>query len=228
MFEAVILAGGQGTRLKSVTGSLPKPMVLINNQPFLYILMKRLESHGCRKIILSLSYRSEYIIKRINSDKPVSCQVDFSVEDSPLGTGGALKYASKLVSDDKFLSVNGDTLCGIDYRDMLTKADAVDLLISGVSVEDASRYGTLNIDKNNNIISFNEKGISGQGIINSGSYVITTDQIMKYPKDHFSFEQDYISNFEGVFKVYYSNGYFIDIGIPADYYSLCNQVISPV
>ncbi len=224
MFEAVILAGGEGTRLKSVTGNLPKPMVSIGGKPFLYKLMQRLEEQGCSKIILSLCYQAEYVIQRVNIDKPVSIKVEFVVEKKPLGTGGAIKLAAKEISSDKFLVLNGDTFLDVDYCSVLECSNATDLLICGVDVKEASRYGTLSIDSDFKVLAMNEKGVAGPGVINSGAYVISTSDIISFEKDSFSFENEYVQAFNGNFKAYISNGYFIDIGIPDDYHKACQDI----
>ncbi|EIZ1171835.1 nucleotidyltransferase family protein [Vibrio vulnificus] len=224
MFEAVILAGGKGTRLKSVSGNIPKPMIDINGKPFLYIIMQQLEMLGCVKIVLSLGYQSDYIVKRVSEDKPVACSVEYSIEEFPLGTGGAIKLAANKIESDKFLVLNGDTYSELDFRDMLNVSSTYDLTISGIRVEDASRYGTLNIDEYGNVIGMNEKGIKGGGVVNSGSYVIAKEDILSFPREVFSFEEDYISSISNGFFAYISDGYFIDIGIPEDYYKACLQI----
>ncbi|WP_417528898.1 nucleotidyltransferase family protein [Marinomonas shanghaiensis] len=221
MFEAIILAGGKGTRLKSVTGDLPKPMVDVGGQPFLYLIMKRLEKQGCRHIILSLCYRADYIIERIKKDKPVDIAVDFCVEVEPLGTGGAIKLAANMIENDSFLVLNGDTYSELDYSDVAKFSEATDLVICGVEVSDVSRYGTLEVDEFNNVKHLFEKGKSGKGIINSGTYVINKNSILSFASDAFSFEQDYVQNFNLTFRAFISDGYFIDIGIPEDYYKAC-------
>ncbi|MGY3861119.1 nucleotidyltransferase family protein [Aeromonas lacus] len=224
MFEAVILAGGMGTRLKSITGDMPKPMVKVNGQPFLYILMKRLADHGCRKIILSLCYQADYIIECVNRDKPVSCPVDFIVEEFPLGTGGAIKFASTKITSSRFLVLNGDTMAEVNYQAMFDFAKDTDLVISGVNVDDASRYGTLRIDEQSNVLEMLEKGGVGRGVINSGVYFIKTALIRDFPLIAFSFESEFIESFTGSFTAFISNGYFIDIGIPEDYYKACQTI----
>lgn len=224
MFEAVILAGGQGTRLKSVTGELPKPMVDVNGIPFLYRLMKRLEEQGCQRIVLSLCYKADYIIERINNEQPVSCVVNFAVEKQPLDTGGAIKYSSQYITTEKFIVLNGDTYSDLDYNELVEHAKTSGLVICGVHINDVSRYGTLEIDDNNAIKSMNEKGSTGPGIINSGTYVITTKEITRFEKDIFSFERDYVKNYSGTFTAFVSKGYFIDIGIPEDYHRICQQI----
>jgi D-glycero-alpha-D-manno-heptose 1-phosphate guanylyltransferase len=221
MFEAVILAGGEGTRLKSVTGALPKPMVEINGLPFVYLLMQRLEKQGCSRIVLSLCYCADYIIDHVEKYAPVVCQVDFAVEKVPMGTGGAIKFSSQFITSEKFVVLNGDTYSDIDYNALVDYACCSDLVISAVRTDDVARYGTLDIDDNHVVLSMNEKGRTGAGIVNSGTYVITTSDIQNYPGDMFSFEQDYIQKFKGKLNAFVSDGYFIDIGIPEDYYKAC-------
>ncbi len=223
MFEAVILAGGFGTRLKEVSGGLPKPMVDVGGRPFLYRLMQRLEHFGCRRIILSLGYRADYVIKSIERDVPVRCEVDYVVEKEEMGTGGAIKLSAASVKSDKFVVLNGDSFSDIDYSDFFAASEKADLLISGVFVPDVTRYGTLDIDDDGRVEHLVEKGRSGSGIINSGIYVVRTPDMLSFAKKIFSFEQDFVQNFDGSFYAYITDGYFVDIGIPDDYYAACEK-----
>ncbi|WP_213864831.1 nucleotidyltransferase family protein [Vibrio crassostreae] len=223
MHDVVILAGGFGTRLKTISGELPKPMVDISGQPFLYRLMKYLEEQGVRRIILSLSYKANYIIEQVQKDNPVSCDVDFIVEDEPLGTGGAIKLAASKVKSEQFIVLNGDTYCELDYNAFINSSKNVQLLISGVEVNDVSRYGSLKLDRDNNVLAMVEKGLGGNGIINSGIYLLDKNIIENYSKNKFSFETDFLPGFNGVFKAYTSKTYFIDIGIPEDYHKACEK-----
>jgi D-glycero-alpha-D-manno-heptose 1-phosphate guanylyltransferase len=223
VFQSVILAGGFGTRLKSISGDIPKPMVLVGGEPFLYMLMRRLEEQGCEHIVLSLYYCSEYIIKKIEHDKPVSCRVSFCVEETPLGTGGAIKKSSTLISTDSFVALNGDTLCDIDYSELLTAALDVDLIVAAAGVSDVSRYGRIVIDKDKNIIELNEKGYTGPGLINAGTYVVNTKYLQKFTKTSFSFEHDFLPHFKGRMKALLVHGEFVDIGVPLDYNYACKK-----
>jgi D-glycero-alpha-D-manno-heptose 1-phosphate guanylyltransferase len=224
MFEAVILAGGAGTRLKSVTGDLPKPMIDVGGLPFLYRIMQRLEKSGCKRIVLSLCYRADYIIKQVEIDSPVSCEVFFSVETTPLGTGGALKQATNYITKNSFIALNGDTFSEIDYQKFYKKYRAGSILFSGVNVPDASRYGTLEITHDDVVTRMCEKGKSGHGMINAGTYVVPVDSLRSYELNCFSFESDFISMFSGGLFVHKTEGYFIDIGIPEDYYLACQKI----
>lgn len=223
MYDVVILAGGFGTRLKTISGELPKPMVDISGQPFLYRLMKYLEEQGVRRIILSLSYKANYIIEQVQKDNPVSCEIDFIVEKEALGTGGAIKFATSKVNTEQFIVLNGDTYCELDYKAFINSSKNAQLLISGVEVSDVSRYGSLQLDNDNNVLAMVEKGPSGAGVINSGTYCLYKNIIENFPEDKFSFETDFLPEFDGVFKAYTSKPYFIDIGIPEDYHKACER-----
>lgn len=225
MFEAVILAGGFGTRLKSVSGETPKPMMEINGKPFLYYLMQNLELAGCEKIVLALHYNAHYIIECIKKDCPVSIIVDWVIESEPLGTGGAIKFASAKIEKDRFIVLNGDTYLDMDYKEFFIASFASDLFISAASVENSFRYGTLELDDSNNVISMSEKGISGPNLINSGTYVVNKHDIQAFSVQSFSFESDFIPNFKGTFKAFKAKGLFIDIGIPQDFYNACQLFI---
>lgn len=223
MFDVVILAGGLGTRLKTISGEIPKPMVDISGEPFLYRLMKYLEEQGVRKIILSLSYKADYIIEQVQRSTPVDCDIDFIVEKEPLGTGGAIKLAASKVKTDRFIVLNGDTYCELDYQAFIKSSEHVSMLISGVEVDDVSRYGSLKLDDENNVLAMLEKGSKGTGVINSGTYLLCKNIIEDFPLDKFSFETDFLPQFNGIFKAYRSKPYFIDIGIPEDYHKACEK-----
>lgn len=216
MFECVILAGGFGTRLKSVSKNIPKPMMPIGEQPFLYILMKNLEKHGCSNIVLSLHYESDYIKERIIQDNPVKCNVNFVIEPEPLGTGGAIKYACSKVYDERFIVLNGDTYQNLNYLDFYNSSSSSDLLISAVKIDVNSRYGSIAIDSNMNVLSI-DSGTSSN-LINSGTYRLKKSDIISFKEDVFSFENDFLVNFQGNFKAYINENIFIDIGIPEDYF----------
>ncbi len=226
MFEAVILAGGKGTRLRSVSGDVPKPMVDINGTPFLYRLLYKLEAEGCRRVVLSLGYNHEYIIDKFIQDNPTNMSIVFSVEDKPLGTGGAIKKAFECVDGDWAVVLNGDTLCDLNFKDFINFSceNHAEIGVAGISVSDAARYGTLSFDSKMNVTSLNEKGEVGSGIINGGVYFIDSNVINAVQMDVFSFEVDFLSAYQGMFKVFLSDGYFIDIGIPKDYYKACQEL----
>ena len=227
MLEAIILAGGKGTRLKAVTGDLPKPMVDINGTPFLFKLMRKLESFGCKKIVLSLGYQADYVMEQVRNQNVVKCKVEYSIETKPLGTGGALKMAASHIEGTHFIALNGDTYSDLDYGllSKYSKANRLDIIIAALEVEDSSRYGALDIDhKSNRLISMSEKGTSGMGFINSGTYVFPKSTITEISLNEFSLETDLLSKSIAPCKVFRFNGSFIDLGIPEDYYLACEKL----
>lgn len=221
MFEAIVLIGGFGTRLKSVSGRIPKPMMPIGEVPFLYLLLRRLETAGCSRIILSMYYEADAIKAKLIADRPVSCEIVFVVENQPLGTGGAIKHATKSVLGEDFIALNGDTFSDIDYYDFYKASVGNELVISGVNISDAQRYGALQFDKEFNLICMTEKGMAGPAVINGGTYFVKKDSISSFEKSIFSFENDFIPRNLSKTKVYLFEGNFIDIGIPEDYLLAC-------
>jgi len=218
MFEAIVLAGGKGTRLKSVSGEIPKPMVPVAGKPFIYWILEKLEAEGASKVILAVGYNADYIIDAITKDNPVGIELEFVKEEEPLGTGGALVNAAKSISSDHFLVLNGDSFIDINFLDFFGKSLSCDVMIAGVVVTDASRYGTILVDEEDNILSLLEKGVTGEGLINSGVYSLKKDVLQNFKSNPFSFEAEFLAVFRGSFKVCKVEGYFIDIGIPDDYH----------
>ena len=218
MFEAVVLMGGFGTRLKSVSNGTPKPMMPVNNVPFVYLLLKKLEAAGCKKIVLSLHYQADQIIKQIKADKPVSVELVFVIEDTPLGTGGALKFAANSITDKSFIAINGDTYTNLDYAKFFNQSKNEDLEIAGISIKSAERYGSIFFDSDLILTGITEKGISGPAVINSGTYLISKASLFAIKEDIFSFEEVFIPKYFGKAKVFVFEGDFIDIGVPKDYY----------
>lgn len=223
-FEAVILAGGLGTRLKQVAGDVPKPMMPVADVPFLYFIMRDLARQGCSKIVLSLCYRADFVMDKIKKDKPVSCPVEFAVERTALGTGGGIKYAADKIESEQFVVANGDTFCELDYQSLIAVGKFYDLVISGVYVDNASRYGTLSFDSNFALTGLNEKKGEGCAVVNSGTYLIRKTSIQSVEKARFSFEEDFVGKVIGNSRVFISDGYFIDIGIPEDYAKACHHM----
>lgn len=221
MIDAVVLAGGLGTRLKTVSGEVPKPLVDVGGIPFIYRVMKELERQGVSRIILAISYRSEFFKTMVIKDKPVQIPVLFSEEPVPLGTGGAIKKAMSLVQSERVLVVNGDSYAEIDYCKFISSSDGEDCSLSAIKVNDCGRYGALDIDKNHYLLKMQEKGREGEGLINAGVYLLKKDLFESFYSSSFSIENDFFPFYEGKIKVNIVDGYFIDIGMPEDYYKAC-------
>ena len=226
--EAILLCGGLGTRLRSVVSDRPKPMADIAGKPFLYYLVKMLSESGVKHLIFALGYMGEQIEAYFKNGEDYGLSISYSYEDSPLGTGGAIRNALSKVSEENVLVLNADTYFHTDYENLLSqqlKPQAM-MTIASRKIEDISRYGAILKDETGRILRWNEKMSSDQaevlrsGEINGGIYVMKKSLIEKIPEGKQSLENDCIPAWlkEGIFlQALPSDGYFMDIGIPEDY-----------
>lgn len=217
--EAVVLAGGLGTRLRHVVSDVPKVLAPIGDVPFLDFILADLKKKGIVRVILAVGYRREQIIRHIEGND-FGMQIDFSVEEQPLGTGGAVKRACGLCRDENVFVVNGDTFFDVDLSSMMKfcLAHNADITIAAKKMINFERYGTLKIE-NDFVIEMNEKMPCDVGYINGGIYCLRRDFILNIPQEKFSFEKDVLEKFyvnKNIFA-FISDGYFIDIGVPEDY-----------
>lgn len=225
MLQAIILAGGFGTRLKSIVNDLPKPMAKIKNLPFLSYILTHLKTCGINDVVMSVGYMHEKIIDFFGNSY-LGINIRYAIENEPLGTGGAIFHSLNLI-DQKYpvAILNGDTFLNIDYQKLFQEFREFDqdLAIVLRHVEDTSRYGVIELNDKNIILSFLEKNISNNslsGLINAGVYVLKPDIATNFvlPKS-FSFEKDFLCKHIKEIKArgIISDNYFIDIGIPDDY-----------
>ena len=220
--EAIILAGGFGTRLQGVVKDLPKPMAPVNGRPFLTYVLDYLIEYEYERVVLSVGYLHEKIVDYFGR-KYKALEIDYAVEEEPLGTGGGILFAISKCKSDNVLVINGDTMFKVDLTAFEHFHQEKNGLLSIVlrEVEDVSRYGSVNIGENGMITLFSEKqASSGSGFINGGVYLINRKIFEKYPQaKKFSFEKDLMTkNYtQEYFYAMPSDGYFIDIGIPEDY-----------
>jgi D-glycero-alpha-D-manno-heptose 1-phosphate guanylyltransferase len=219
--EAIILAGGLGTRLRSVVSDAPKCMALVSGKPFLHFVIGHLLKQGVEKFIFSLGYKSEMIITYLNDQYP-TLNIQYSIEGEPLGTGGAVKLACKLVTGKNVLILNGDTLFKTDLHSLsaLHNNMGAHCTLSLKPMQDFDRYGVVELNKDLSISSFNEKKHYKSGLINGGVYALNIAGFMNEAlPQKFSFEKDYLEKYFAKRKMYglVQDAYFIDIGIPEDY-----------
>ncbi len=220
--ECIVLAGGLGTRLRSVVNELPKCMAPVNGQPFLHYLFEYLKKQGITRVILSLGYKHEYVLDWI-SKQDLPFDIDPVIEEEPLGTGGGIQLALSKAKDSNIIVLNGDTIFTLSLNKLLSfhvEAKATTTL-SLKEMYNFDRYGVVNLDEQNTIISFEEKQYREKGLINGGVYVMDKKAFAnKDLPEKFSFEKDYLEQYisEKRFCGYISDGYFLDIGIPEDYH----------
>ena len=227
--EAIILAGGFGTRLQGVVKDVPKPMAPVNGRPFLTYILEYLIEYQYNKVILSVGYLHEKIEEYFGNQYK-SLAIDYAVETEPLGTGGGIRFAMSKCHSDNVLVINGDTMFKVNLTQFehffAEKRSLLSIVLR--EVEDVSRYGSVTLGSNNMISLFSEKGVSsGCGYINGGVYMINRSLFEKYPQPKkFSFEKDLMEKLytQEQFFAMPSNGYFIDIGIPEDYARAQNEL----
>ncbi|MEO6830562.1 MAG: nucleotidyltransferase family protein [Chitinophagaceae bacterium] len=219
--EAIVLAGGLGTRLRGVIGDFPKCMALINGKPFLYYLFQFLAAQKIEKVILSLGYRSEVVTDWLR-ENTFPFAIDFVVENEPLGTGGGIQLAMKKACAENVFVLNGDTFFKLDFDTMkqlhLSKNAVATLALKEMG--NAERYGTVKLNESLAITCFEEKMPNSSGLINGGLYLVNrTKFLTKNFPEKFSFETEFLHPASGKGQIFGfpSQGYFIDIGIPSDY-----------
>jgi D-glycero-alpha-D-manno-heptose 1-phosphate guanylyltransferase len=223
VIDAVILAGGKGTRLMSILPDIPKPMAPINGKPFLDILLSQLNRcPDIKQVILAVGYKSEIIIDRYKNYAACCFKILFSEETVLLGTGGAIKKALSLSNTDDVIILNGDSYIEIDINKLINyhKTNDASITIVLKEIGDVNRYGSVKTDAQNKILSFDEKNSSNHaGLINAGVYLIKKNLFDGIDKDReISFERQILPvlikhNAYG----YITSGKFIDIGIPETY-----------
>lgn len=218
--EAIILAGGLGTRLRSVVSELPKCMAPVAGKPFLHYVIAHLQKEGIENFIFSVGYKSDSIITYVK--KELTNGFQFSVEEEPLGTGGAIMLACEKISDHNILVCNGDTLFRIHLPQLSNfhLQYHADCTLCLKPMKNFRRYGAVELNDNSSVKSFKEKQFYESGLINGGVYALNAETFAKENlPEKFSFEKDYLEKFVTKRKIYgvAQDEYFIDIGIPEDY-----------
>lgn len=219
MREAIVLAGGFGTRLRQVVPDCPKPMAPIAGRPFLEILLEALARKGFGRVVLSLGFMADRIVGHFGV-RFAGLEIAYVVEEQPLGTGGAVRLAMSECHEDHVYVFNGDTFLDLEV-------DAVEQhwlgnrhpIIVGQEVPDAARYGRL-LTSNGQVNGFSEKGVGGPGLINAGCYIFNRGQLDHFDLNAaFSLETDYLAKAvsETPIDLFVTAGQFIDIGVPEDF-----------
>ena len=223
--KAVILVGGQGTRLRPLTCNIPKAIVPILNKPFLVHLLYYLKSHGVNKVILAMGYNPEPIKKCLANYTKLGIDIEYVIEDVPLGTAGAVKNTEQYL-DDTFIVFNGDILTDIDLSEMidLHRQLKPKASIALTPVDNPSIYGVVETDAGNMVQQFVEKPPPEKvttNMINAGIYILEPDILQRIPESEFCmFERKVFPEMllqKQPFLGYKSDAYWIDIGTPEKY-----------
>jgi D-glycero-alpha-D-manno-heptose 1-phosphate guanylyltransferase len=232
MKEAIILAGGLGTRLRTAVPDLPKCMAPVAGRPFLYYVIKYFQDQGIEKFILSLGYKHEAVEEYIMNDFRNN-NITFSIEKEALGTGGAIKLACDHASEKTVLVLNGDTFFGVHLNKLAPfhHMCGADCTLSLKPMKNFDRYGVVGLNKDYSIQSFQEKKYYDEGLINGGVYALNVKKFKQEDlPEKFSFEKDYLEAFYRERRMYgvIQDEYFIDIGIPEDYEKAQKELIANV
>lgn len=221
--QAILLAGGLGTRLRVVVSDRPKPMALIGDKPFMEYVVRGLSVHGIKDIIFAVGYKGSMVEAHFGDGSGFDIHASYAYEEELLGTAGAIKNAGRFVTEDSFFVLNADTFYQIDYSRLvsLKEREQLDMALVLREVGDVSRYGEAVLD--GPLLSrFNEKSsVQRAGTINGGVYLLKRELLSEIPEGKVSLENDMIPRWMRQGRRlggFVNDGYFIDIGVPEDYH----------
>jgi mannose-1-phosphate guanylyltransferase len=232
--KAVVLVGGQGSRLRPITYSVPKAMVPLRNQPFMGYMIGFLRAGGLEGAVLSLGYLPDPIQEYFAEQDLNSFSIDYAVEDHPLGTAGGIKNTEKYLDGGPVVVVNGDVLSGLKLNEVIAKHESSDALatITLTSVEDPTAYGLVEVDHDMLVHRFLEKPAADEvttNLVNAGIYVLEPEVLRMIPAgQEVSIEREIFPHLqaEGRLRAYVSSSYWRDIGTPRSYLAASHDVLS--
>jgi len=202
--KAFVLAGGHGTRLRPFTYEIPKPLLPVKGRPVLEYNLENLKVHGIEEAVLGIGYKADLIKEYFGSGEKFGMKLDYSIEKEPLGTAGALKQAESFF-EGTFFMCNGDEVKDIDYSLMLEtqKKNSAEATLALVEVENASEFGSVELD-GERIVSFKEKeGIKRHGVVSAGAYVLEESVFKLIPQGKkYSIEKEVFPAIAGEEKLF--------------------------
>ncbi|MBX9783879.1 MAG: nucleotidyltransferase family protein [Chitinophagaceae bacterium] len=218
---AIILAGGLGTRLRTVVADIPKCMAPVAGNPFLKYVIEYLLNQGVTHFIFSVGYKKESIIEFVQQEYP-HLNYRFAIEEEPLGTGGAVHLAASLCKEKNSFVLNADTIFKVNLSALSSfhYLNDADCTLSLKPMQQFERYGAVELNEEQRVMDFKEKKYYDSGLINGGVYALNVDRFLKMSlPQKFSFEKNYLEAYYRELRLfgYSSDAYFIDIGIPEDY-----------
>lgn len=217
--KVIVLCGGLGARLGDLTRDTPKPLITVAGRPFLAHVLDQLVVAPIDEIVMAVSFQWQKVRAAIG-DSWCGVEVSYSIEQQPLGTGGAIKQAMWQAGVTEALVANGDTLLKMDAGDLLRFAHEhrADIAIALKATEDTARFGKVSIDTSGRIIAFEEIGQCARGLINTGVYYVEDSVFAPIDAVAFSFEKDVLARHHAALAMYgmRTDAYFIDMGVPED------------
>ena len=226
--DFIILCGGQGTRLRSVVGDSQKVMAAVGDEPFLDLLIKYIRAQGGRRVILATGYKADDVEAHYDG-RFKDMTIEFSREEEPLGTGGAIKRAWSKIQSENFFVLNGDSFCPIEFETMMDLHIAYQsaATVALAKVEDGQDYGSVMLDDAGCVTAFQEKVPTGNlTYVNTGIYCFRDDLKKELPSTRkFSLERDFFPSIIGKgFCGYVADKSFHDIGTPERYKEAVQQM----
>lgn len=225
--DAIILAGGKGTRLREAVNDRPKPMAIVAGKPFAEWLLLMLYAQGIRRAVMCTGHMGEMIEAYFGNGRDMNMEIVYARDPIPLGTGGALRYAIGKTRSECFLVLNGDSYCQLDLPNLVKthRSRNARASMSLVRAEDCSRYGSVKINKDGRVLAFLEKSNErGEGLINSGIYLMEREVVDEIPEGkNVSLEKELFPRLvgNGLYAVL-CKGPFVDIGTPEAYHKAEN------
>jgi mannose-1-phosphate guanylyltransferase len=222
--QALILAGGEGTRLRPLTSTMPKPVVPLVDRPFISYMLEWLRGHGVDDVILSCGFMADDVRSVLGDGSGLGVKLRYLEEPEPLGTGGALKFAEQLLAE-RFFMLNGDVLTDIDLTAQLDQHErtGATATLALVAVDDPSAYGLVRLRDDGSVKEFVEKPGPEQvdtNLVNAGAYVLERSVLagMAPAGANISIERDVFPTLvgRGLYGIE-AGGYWLDIGTPQRY-----------
>jgi NDP-sugar pyrophosphorylase family protein len=232
--KVFILAGGLGTRIRSLFPDCPKPLIPFHGKPFLQWQIELLAKQGFKDFVLCIGYLSEQIVEQFGDGSSLGVKIEYSIESTPLGTGGAVKHAAKLI-DSKIMLLNGDTYLNTNYVELINRHQELvqqKQAIGSMSLvyrQDTDRYGSVTLTASNQLAEFHARSSDlAPGLVNAGAYIfepqildfIPTNQQTSLEADTFS---QIINNQKNLYGILIE-GIFIDMGTTDGYEKLLTEL----
>jgi mannose-1-phosphate guanylyltransferase len=231
--QALILVGGEGTRLRPLTSTVPKPVVTLVDRPFMAYMLEWLRGHGVDDVILSCGFMANGVREVLGDGSAMGVRVRYVEEPEPLGTGGALKYAEDLL-DERFFMLNGDVLSDMDLTAQLRQHEQTGAraTLALMAVEDPSAYGLVRRHPDGSVKQFLEKPSADEvldtNLVNAGAYILEREVLgaMAPAGTRISIEREVFPTLvdKGLYG-YEATGYWLDIGTPQRYLQATFEIL---
>ena len=228
--KAILLAGGQGTRLKAVTGDLPKPLVPLLGRPLAEHILRLLKKHGITEVCAALRYRPEDVMKTLGDGSRLGMRITYRIEERELGTAGAVKNCADFIGDEDVLVISGDAACDLDLTELMRRHREKGAAVTLALHRDAAplRFGLAVTDGEGAVRAFVEKPGWNRvvtDLVNTGIYILSPEAISAIPEGQaFDFGKDLFPLLLKQGKLLLGvplDGYWCDVGTPLSYYRCC-------